>query len=97
MAAPGRQDRSYTLADVAAHTTRSDAWISYRGRVYDITPHIDNHPGWHHGGDTAVSAILAVLGTDATEAFDAIGAAHESAKVLAELRAYDIGALAGTA
>lgn len=37
-------------------------------QVYDITAHIDNHPGWT-GGISTVLAIMRTLGTDCTDEF----------------------------
>src|SRR5689334_21727949 len=53
---------TYTLADVAAHSTKSNCWTAVNGNVYDVTPFIDSHPG-------GVEAILNVCGIDATELF----------------------------
>lgn len=71
------------------------AVVEVDGIVYNITPHIDNHPGWKEGSVSTVVAILAYLGSDATHAWHAVGAVHSTAKVKAELRSYRIGVLAG--
>lgn len=34
-----------TAKDVRQHNTESDAWVIYRGRVYDVTSYLDYHPG----------------------------------------------------
>ena len=47
----------FALSDVAKHTSRTSLWISYKGRVYDITHFIDDHPG----GD---DIVLKYAGTD---------------------------------
>lgn len=51
--------RSISKHELAAHNTRHDAWIAVRGLVYDITPHIVNHPGWRTAGQ--VSTVMAIM------------------------------------
>jgi cytochrome b involved in lipid metabolism len=85
--------RRIDARELARHASRDDAWIAVDGVVYNITPHIDNHPGWKDGSVTTVIAILAYVGRDATLAWHAVGA-HSSRKVQAELRSYRIGVLA---
>jgi len=62
--------QKFTLAQVAEHDKKDDAWIVVRGRVYDITEFIKYHPGWDVGGSVStVLAIMQGLGTDASEDF----------------------------
>ncbi|KAH7345588.1 fatty acid-2 hydroxylase [Rhizoctonia solani] len=35
----------YTSLDVAVHTTSNDCWVSRKGKVYDVTPFLADHPG----------------------------------------------------
>ena len=35
----------FTAAEVARHRTPEDCWVSIAGKVYDIGPFIDIHPG----------------------------------------------------
>lgn len=35
----------YSAAEVARHRTPEDCWVSISGKVYDITPFVDIHPG----------------------------------------------------
>ena len=51
-----------TAADVAAHASRTDAWIIIGKGVYDVTPYVEEHPG-------GVAAILKNAGGDATAGF----------------------------
>lgn len=56
--------QTYTLDDVAKHSTASDCWQAYRGKVYDVTSYIPNHPA----GDK----ILAGCGKDITAMYEGI-------------------------
>ncbi|TFY57580.1 hypothetical protein EVG20_g8489 [Dentipellis fragilis] len=37
--------RIYTASDVAQHDSASSCWVSHRGRVYDVTGFLADHPG----------------------------------------------------
>lgn len=41
---------------LAEHNSEQDCWISYKGKVYDVTPWLPNHPG-------GVNAIARNCGT----------------------------------
>lgn len=83
--------RRYTLADVARHNTKDDAWVAVDGRVFDITHHVATHPGWTSGCATSqLLAILRTLGTDCTEEVLTV----HSAKALAKFAPFLIGVLA---
>ncbi len=53
---------TWTLDEVAQHTTVEDCIIAVNGNVYDITSFIPNHPG-------GPAKIIPLCGTDATEKF----------------------------
>ena len=53
--------QEYTFADVAKHNSQGDVWIVVKGKVYDVTPYVEEHPGG--------LAILRNAGGDATEGF----------------------------
>ena len=55
---------SYTMTDVAAHSTPSSCWAAIEGNVYDLSAWISQHPG-------GPEAIESLCGTDATAAFEA--------------------------
>jgi len=37
--------RIFTKAEVAKHDTVHDCWMIINGKVYDVTPFVDEHPG----------------------------------------------------
>ncbi|KAI9313664.1 putative acyl-CoA dehydrogenase [Zopfochytrium polystomum] len=67
----------YSLADVAAHSTETDAWIVVDGKVYDVTDFLDAHPGGRR-------VLIPLLGKDATKQFslfhniDAVATKYDS-------------------
>lgn len=76
--------RTFTLAQVAEHASKEDAWIVIDGGVYDITPYVTEHPG-------GVKAILKNAGGDATKGFK--GPQHP-ARVFDMIDDYKIGTIA---
>ncbi|KAH9593273.1 Cytochrome b5-like heme/steroid binding domain [Trypanosoma melophagium] len=54
--------RVYTAEEVATHTTAADGWLIIDGDVLNVSSFLDDHPG---GRDV----LLALLGTDASQAF----------------------------
>ena len=79
--------KTYTKADVAKHTSRTDGWLIINKKVYNVSSWISKHPG----GD----AILAGLGKDATSMFNSKGGTGHSAGAHKLLSKYVIGDLAG--
>ena len=53
--------RQLTRGEVAGHTAPGDCWIIVKGRVYDVTSYVEEHPGGR--------AILRNAGGDATAGF----------------------------
>ncbi|KAL1996007.1 hypothetical protein VTN49DRAFT_542 [Thermomyces lanuginosus] len=51
--------------EVSKHNSRESCWIAVRGKVYDVTDFLDEHPG-------GAAVILKVAGADATAEYDAI-------------------------
>jgi cytochrome b involved in lipid metabolism len=56
-----KQLASFTKAEVAAHSSQKDCWIVVKGKVYDVSSYVEEHPGG--------LAILKNAGGDATEGF----------------------------
>ncbi|KAH7161113.1 hypothetical protein EDB81DRAFT_714248 [Dactylonectria macrodidyma] len=52
----------FTLADVHSHNAKDDLYLIIRGKVYDATSFLDEHPGGEE-------ILLEVAGQDATEAY----------------------------
>ena len=61
-----------TLAELNTHSKMEDCWISYKGKVYDITNWLPKHPG-------TAQAILPYCGT-AQEFEDAFTEKHGTSK-----------------
>lgn len=78
-------NKKFTLSEVAKHNNEDSCWIVIRGKVYDVTDFLDEHPG----GD---SVLLDVAGKDGTEDFDSIGQ-HLSQDTQKLLEKYYIGEL----
>ncbi|ELR12116.1 cytochrome b5 family protein [Acanthamoeba castellanii str. Neff] len=74
--------KKYSAADVAKHNKMEDLWTIYKGKVYDITSFVDEHPG----GDV----LLQGAGIDSTELFDDVGHSDEATGMLKQ---YYIGEL----
>lgn len=53
----------YTLEEVSEHDNEDDCWIIIDGKVYDVTPYIDYHPG-------GKGFVLPAAGKDATQLFN---------------------------
>ncbi|KAK1559300.1 hypothetical protein Q3G72_012981 [Acer saccharum] len=67
--------------DVKKHNHKTDCWLIISGKVYDVTPFLDDHPG----GD---EAMINVTGKDATDDFDDVG---HSKSALDMLQKYYVG------
>lgn len=60
---PSSSGKSYTIDEVAKHTTKDDIWVIVDGQVLDVTKFLPDHPGGE-------KAILLYGGRDATEEFN---------------------------
>lgn len=50
----------YTLEDLSKHNTKEDCWISFQGRVYNVTLYLPYHPG-------GKAQLMRGAGKDATQ------------------------------
>jgi len=76
--------KSYTMDEIRRHNKVRDCWFIYRGRVYDVTRFLEEHPG---GEDV----IMEVAGADGTSDFD--DASHTD-YALQQMEKYLIGKIA---
>ena len=58
--------KTFTFEEIAKHNNRNDCWIIVHGKVYDVTPFLDDHPG----GD---ESLILSTGKDATIDFEDVG------------------------
>ncbi|KAL4443713.1 hypothetical protein ABPG75_011450 [Micractinium tetrahymenae] len=79
--------KTVTIEECLKHCDDKDCWLIIDGKVYDVTPFLDEHPG---GFDTLVSNS----GKDATEEFEEIGHSRAAKEMLDK---YYIGDFAGGA
>lgn len=80
---------SYTMEEVAGHATLDDCWMMIEGKVYDITPYVDEHP-------TRPSVLAAWCGREATEGMRTKGKGRDHSGAAWEMLAdYEIGVRAG--
>ncbi|KAI5476162.1 hypothetical protein MNV49_000380 [Pseudohyphozyma bogoriensis] len=77
--------KTYTLKDVEAHNSKTDAWIVIEGGVYDVSSFLDDHPG-------GKQILLKSAGKDSTEAFHKFHAPSVLSKTAAPMK---IGVLEG--
>lgn len=54
--------KSYSMEEIAKHSSREDCWLLIEGKVYDVTAFVPMHKG--------KDAILKGCGIDATEMFN---------------------------
>jgi len=64
-----------TLEELRQHATKEELWLLLKGKVYDVTKFMDEHPG----GD---EVLLSEAGKDATEAFEDVGHSDEARALL---------------
>ncbi|KAL8160501.1 hypothetical protein V2J09_002038 [Rumex salicifolius] len=56
----------FVFEEVSKHDSSKDCWLIVDGKVYDVTPFMDDHPG----GD---EVLLSATGKDATNDFEDVG------------------------
>ena len=73
----------YTLDQVREHSYKTDCWIVIKGKVYNVTPFLLDHPG-------GPEIIYQNGGKDVTEEFHDT---NHSPEAIAKLPKYEIGEL----
>lgn len=73
-----------TVAEIARHNKESDCWIIIKGKVYDVTDYLDDHPG-------GVEIITDLAGQDSTEDFEDVGHSEEAYDQLVDYYIGDVG------
>lgn len=76
---------TYTLAQVAQHKSTDDLWMAIKGKVYNLTDFLDEHPGGE-------GVLQAYAGGDSTEQFEAVSHSTAAEELLED---YYVGDLAG--
>ncbi|KAL8609958.1 Cytochrome b5 reductase 4 [Nucella lapillus] len=61
----GGEVLNVSVEELSKHDKADDAWIAIRGRVYNISPYLEYHPG-------GVDELMRGAGVDATQLFDEI-------------------------
>jgi cytochrome b involved in lipid metabolism len=70
--------RTISLAEIEKHNTRDDIWVVIRGKVYNVSKFVDEHPGGEE-------VMLDVAGKDATTEFIDVGHSEEAEEILEKL------------
>lgn len=81
---PIEKASSISIAEVAAHASRTSCWSTINGNVYDLTSWIPKHPGGEE-------AILKICGKDGSSKFN--GKHGKDAGKIAVLSGFKIGSV----
>nr|GMD31521.1 cytochrome B5 [Ipomoea batatas] len=73
----------HSFEEVSKHNTKDDCWIIISGKVYNVTPYLDDHPG----GD---DVLLTATGKDATNDFEDIGHSDDARETMKKYYIGDI-------
>ncbi|XP_071691046.1 cytochrome b5-like [Rutidosis leptorrhynchoides] len=79
----GSENKLLSLAEVSKHDNKNDCWLIISGKVYDITPFLDDHPG----GDEVLTQATK---KDATEDFEDVGHSQNARDMLKDFYVGDI-------
>mmetsp|Transcript_11261 Transcript_11261/g.18088 ORF Transcript_11261/g.18088 Transcript_11261/m.18088 type:complete len:86 (+) Transcript_11261:187-444(+) len=75
--------RKIPLSEVAKHNKEDDCWIVIRGKVYNVTEFIEEHPGGE-------GVLVAYGGTDCTEQFESVIHSQAATEIMKELYVGDL-------
>ena len=73
----------YSIEEVNKHNTPKDCWIILFGRIYDVTPFLEGHPG-------GPEFFLEPGSRDLSESFEEVGH-FQNFSILTMLRSFLIG------
>jgi flavocytochrome c len=73
-----KEQKEYTLEEVAKHNTEQDCWVAVNGQVLDVTNFLDRHPGGR-------PALLLYAGKEASEEFNMLHEANVIEKYAPEV------------
>ncbi len=76
--------KTFTLAEVAQHSTKTSCYTTIGGKVYDITSYIPRHPGGE-------SKIMKICGKDGTSLFEDQHGGQPKPETI--LKSFEIGTL----
>ncbi|KAL8233083.1 hypothetical protein R6Q57_002861 [Mikania cordata] len=64
-------EKTFVFDDVSKHNKADDCWLIISGKVYDVTPFMDEHPG-------GAEVLLSSTGKDGTTDFENTGHSDEA-------------------
>ena len=56
-----QQNKTFTMAEIATHNSKTDCWTVISGQVYELTDFVNRHPGGNE--------VVRACGIDATTLF----------------------------
>ena len=71
------------MSEVSKHNKEEDCWIVIRGKVYNVTEFIEEHPGGE-------GVLIAYGGTDCTEQFESVIHSQAASEIMKELYVGDL-------
>ncbi|KAI3783855.1 hypothetical protein L1987_42943 [Smallanthus sonchifolius] len=69
------EQKTFTFEDVSKHAKINDCWVIIFGKVYNVTPFMEEHPG-------GSEVVLAATGKDATGDFEDTGHSLEAKEMM---------------
>ncbi|KAL7585840.1 cytochrome b5 [Lactuca sativa] len=63
--------KTFVFSEVSKHNKTLDCWVIISGKVFDVTPFMEDHPG-------GSEVLLAATGKDATNDFEDVGHSEEA-------------------